>query len=193
MLFSYSVLSDFFQPHALQQARIPCPSPSPGACSISCPLSQQCRPTISSSVVPSSPAFNLSKPQGLFPKSGLFASGGQSIRKRYNTQRLFCSGRREPLGRWPKSRPSMCRGRAGECPRAWETSPESVFTLQEGQESPKPRSTVQRGTSGREHEGFPGIPGPGRKVGILDTSRSGHIPTTFAEMIDLEKSVLLLN
>ena len=49
---------------------------------------------------------------GSFLMSQLFTSGGQSIRKRYNTQRLFCSGRREPLGRRPKSRPSTCRGRA---------------------------------------------------------------------------------
>ena len=43
---------DSLQPHGLQQARPPCPSPSPRACSNSCPLSQWCHPTISSSVVP---------------------------------------------------------------------------------------------------------------------------------------------
>ena len=53
-------------PNGLQYARIPCPSPSPGACSNSCPLSQWCHSTISSSVVPSSPAFSLSQHQGLF-------------------------------------------------------------------------------------------------------------------------------
>ena len=40
------------RPHRLQHARLPCPSPSPGVCSNSCPLSQRCHPTISSSVVP---------------------------------------------------------------------------------------------------------------------------------------------
>ena len=40
------------QPHGLQQARLPCPSPTPWACSNSCPLSQWCHLTISSSVVP---------------------------------------------------------------------------------------------------------------------------------------------
>ena len=40
------------QPHGLQHTRLPCPSPSPGACSNSCPLSQWCHPTILSSVVP---------------------------------------------------------------------------------------------------------------------------------------------
>ena len=66
------------QLHGLRQARLPCPSPSPAACSNSCPLSQWCHPTISSSVIP------FSCPQ-CFPASGsylmsqLFASGGPSI------------------------------------------------------------------------------------------------------------------
>ena len=50
LLFSHSVVSDSLRPHELQQARLPCPSPSPGACSNSCPLSHWCHPTISSSV-----------------------------------------------------------------------------------------------------------------------------------------------
>ena len=45
-------MSDSLWPHELQHARLPCPSASPGACSNSCPLSQWCHPTISSSVVP---------------------------------------------------------------------------------------------------------------------------------------------
>ena len=44
--FSRSVMSDSLQPHGLQHARPPCPSPTPGACSNSCPLSQWCHPTI---------------------------------------------------------------------------------------------------------------------------------------------------
>ena len=40
LLFHYSVVSDSLQPHGLQHARLPCPSPSPGACSNSCPLSR---------------------------------------------------------------------------------------------------------------------------------------------------------
>ena len=56
----------------------PCLSPSPGVCSDSCPLSQWCYPTISSSVVPfSCPQFFPAS--GSFPVSRLFASGGQSI------------------------------------------------------------------------------------------------------------------
>ena len=53
-------------PHGLQHARLPCPSPTPGACSNSHPSSQWCHPTISSSVVPFSPTFNLSQHQGFF-------------------------------------------------------------------------------------------------------------------------------
>ena len=50
--FSRSVMSDCLQPHGLQHARLSCPSPTPGLYSNSCPLSQWCHPTISSSVVP---------------------------------------------------------------------------------------------------------------------------------------------
>ena len=50
--FSHSVVSDSLQPHGLQHARLPCPSPTPGACSDSCPSSRWCHPTISSSVIP---------------------------------------------------------------------------------------------------------------------------------------------
>ena len=49
LLFSHSVVSDFFWPHGLQHTRLPYPSPSPGACSNSCPSSWWCHPTISSS------------------------------------------------------------------------------------------------------------------------------------------------
>ena len=52
LLFSCLVMSDYLQPHGLQHARLPCPLPSPRACSNSCSLSWWCHPTISSSVVP---------------------------------------------------------------------------------------------------------------------------------------------
>ena len=77
--FSHSVVSDSLWPHGLQHARLPWPSPTPRACSDSCPLSRWCHPTISSSVIPSPPACNLSQHQGLFTMSQFFASGGQSI------------------------------------------------------------------------------------------------------------------
>ena len=64
--------------HGLQHARLPCPPPSPGACSNSCPLNQWCYPTISSSVIPFS--CPLSFPEsGSFPMCQLFTSGGKSI------------------------------------------------------------------------------------------------------------------
>ena len=52
LLFSHSVMPSSLQPHGLQHTRFPCPSPSPGGCSNSCPFSWWCHPTISSSVVP---------------------------------------------------------------------------------------------------------------------------------------------
>ena len=64
--FSHSVVSDTLRPHELQHTRPPCPSPTPGVYPNSCPLSRWCHPTISSSVIPSPPALNLSQHQGLF-------------------------------------------------------------------------------------------------------------------------------
>ena len=54
--------------HGLQHTRLPCPLLSPGVCSDSCPLTQWCHPTISSPLVPSPPAFNLSQHQDLFQR-----------------------------------------------------------------------------------------------------------------------------
>ena len=76
--FSPSVMSDSLRPHESQHARPPCPSPTPGVHSHSCPSSQWCHPAMSSSVVPFS-----SCPQSLpasesFAMSQLFAWGGQS-------------------------------------------------------------------------------------------------------------------
>ena len=78
LLFSCSVMSNSLRPHGLQHPKFPCPSPSPGACSNSCPLSRWCHPTISSSVVPFSCLQSLPT-SGSFLMSQLFASGGQSI------------------------------------------------------------------------------------------------------------------
>ena len=78
LLFSHSVVSDSLQFQGLQHTRLACPSPSPRACSNSCPLSQLCHPTISSSVVPFS-CLQYFPASGSFPKSQFFISGGQSI------------------------------------------------------------------------------------------------------------------
>ena len=77
--FSCSVMSDSWRPHGLQHARFPCPSPTPRACSNSCPSSQWCHPTISSSVIPFSFCLQSFPASGSFPMSQLFALGGQSI------------------------------------------------------------------------------------------------------------------
>ena len=63
----------------LEHARPPCPSPTPGAYSNSCPLSQWCHPTIPSSVIPFFSWLQSFPASGSFQMSQLFASGGQSI------------------------------------------------------------------------------------------------------------------
>ena len=63
----------------VQHARPPCPSPIPGAYSNSCPLSQWCHPTISSSVIPFSSRLQSFPASGSFLMSQFFASGSQSI------------------------------------------------------------------------------------------------------------------
>ena len=77
--FSCSVVSDSLWTHGLQHARPPCPSPTPRVYSNSCPLSQWCHTTISSSVIPFSSSLQSFPASGSFPVSQFFASGGQSI------------------------------------------------------------------------------------------------------------------
>ena len=72
-------MSNSLQPLGLQHARLPCPSPTPGAYSNTCPSSQWCHPTISSSVIPFSSHLQSFPASGSFPMSQLFPSGGQSI------------------------------------------------------------------------------------------------------------------
>ena len=67
------------RPDGLQHTWLPCPSPTPGACSDSCPSSWWCHPTISSSVVPFSSCLQSFPASGSFPVSQFFASDGQSI------------------------------------------------------------------------------------------------------------------
>ena len=77
--FSRSVVSDSCRPHGLQHARPPCPSPTPGVYSNSCPLSRWCHPTISSFAVPFSSYLQSFPGSGSSQMSQLFASGGQNI------------------------------------------------------------------------------------------------------------------
>ena len=76
---SCSVMSDSLRPHGLQHARPPCPSPTPGAYSNSCPLSRWCHPTISSSFVPFSSHLQSFPALGTFAMHRFFASVVQSI------------------------------------------------------------------------------------------------------------------
>ena len=77
--FSLSVVSDFLRPHGLQDTRLPCSSPTPRACSNTCPSSWWCHPTFSSSVIPFFSCLQSFPESGSFLMSQLFSSGGQSI------------------------------------------------------------------------------------------------------------------
>ena len=76
---SHSVESNSLRPYGLQHARPPCPSPTPGAYSNSCPLNRWCHPTTSSSVGPISSCLQSFPASGAFPMGQVFASGGQDI------------------------------------------------------------------------------------------------------------------
>ena len=77
--FSHSVVPNTLRPHGLQHSRLPCPLPTPGAWSNSCPLNQWCHPTNTSSVIAFSSHLQSFPASGSFPVSQLFASGGQSF------------------------------------------------------------------------------------------------------------------
>ena len=77
--FSRSVVSDSLRPHESQHARPPCPPPTPGVHSNSCPSSWWCHPAISSSVLPFSSCPQSSPALESFPMSQCFSWGGQSI------------------------------------------------------------------------------------------------------------------
>ena len=92
--------------HELQHARPPCPSPTPGAYPNSCPLSQWCHPTISSSVVPFLSCSQSFPASGSFQMSQLFTSGGQSIGVSASTSVLPDVGKYESKRRrrWQRMR-----------------------------------------------------------------------------------------
>ena len=78
--FIHSVMSNSLWSHEPKHTRPPCPSPTPVVYPNSCPLSQWCHPTISSSVLPFSFCPQSSPASGSFQMSQIFTSGGQSIR-----------------------------------------------------------------------------------------------------------------
>ena len=83
--FSHSVMSNSLWPHGLQQARPPCPSPTPRVNSNSCPLSQYCHPTSSSSVVPFSSCLQSFLISGSFQMSGYMVIKSSEIIKLENS------------------------------------------------------------------------------------------------------------
>ena len=78
--FSHSVVSSSLQPHGLQHARPPYPSPTPGIYSNSCPLSWWCHPTISSSIITFSSHLQYFPASGSFQMSQSFPSGGKVLK-----------------------------------------------------------------------------------------------------------------
>ena len=78
-LSQFSSVAQWCPTLGLQHARLPSPSPTPRACSNSCPLSWWCHPTTSSSVIPFSSCLQCFPASGSFPVTQSFASGGQSI------------------------------------------------------------------------------------------------------------------
>ena len=71
-------MSDSLRPHESQHTRPPCPSPTPGVYSNSCPSNGWCHPAISSSIVPFSSCPQFLQASGSFPVSQLFTWGGQN-------------------------------------------------------------------------------------------------------------------
>ena len=72
-------MSNFLWRYGLQHTRLPCPSPTTGACSNSCPLSWWCHAIISSSVIPYCSRLQSLPASEYFPMSQFFASPCQSI------------------------------------------------------------------------------------------------------------------
>ena len=85
-------MSDSLLPHGLQHARPPCPLPTHRVYPNSCPLSQWCHPTISSSVVPFSSCPQSFPASGSFQMRQLFVSGGQSIGASVSTLSMSIQG-----------------------------------------------------------------------------------------------------
>ena len=77
--FSHSVVSDTLRPKRLQHIRLPCPSPTPGAYSNSCPSRWWCHPTITSFVIYLSYCLQSFPASGSFQMSQFFTLGGQRI------------------------------------------------------------------------------------------------------------------
>ena len=97
---NHSVMSDSLQPHGLQHTRLPCPSPTRGACSNSCPSSWWCHPTISSFVVPFSSCLQSLLALEPFPVSQFFSSGGKGLEFQFQHQFFQWIFRTDFLQNW---------------------------------------------------------------------------------------------
>ena len=95
--FSRSVESSSLWLHGLQHARLPCPTPTAGGFSNSCPSGQWCHPTISSTVVPFFSCLPSFPASGSFLMSQFFTSGGQSIGVSASASVFPMEGSRESL------------------------------------------------------------------------------------------------
>ena len=105
---------DSFQPHGLQHTSFPCLSPTPGACSNSCPLSRWCHPTISSSIMSFFSFLQSFPASGSFPMSQFFASGRQSIRHLPHHSNWVCTLEPGDHNYWDHMQQLL----KPECPRA---------------------------------------------------------------------------
>ena len=105
---------DSFQPHGLQHTSLPCLSPTPGACSNSCPLSRWCHATISSSIMSFFSFLQSFPASGSFPMSQFFASGGQSIRHLPHHSNWVCTLEPGDHNYWDHMQQLL----KPECPRA---------------------------------------------------------------------------
>ena len=127
--FSHSVLSDSLWPHESQHARPPCPSPTHGVYSNSCPLSQWCHPTTSSCVIPF-PCLQSFPASGSIQMSQLFTSGSQStgvstlasVHPKGNQSWLFTERtdvETETLIIWPPDAKQWLIGKDPDAKKAW--------------------------------------------------------------------------
>ena len=98
--FSHSVMSDFLQPHELQHARPPCPSPTPRVHSNSRPSSRWCHPAISSSVVPFSSCPQSLPASEFFPMNQFFAGSSKKQESSRKTSTSALLTMPKPLTVW---------------------------------------------------------------------------------------------
>ena len=109
-------MSNSLRPHEPQHARPPCPSPTPGVHPNSCPSSQWCHLTISSSVAPFSSCLQYFPASRSFQMSQFFASGGQSLEFQLQHQPFQWIFRTDFLYDWPVRPPCSPRDSQGSSP-----------------------------------------------------------------------------